>query len=677
MAGGASVGVSVGVDGAQSFKDAVSTMTAQAKALNQEMIAVSKGFVEAGDTSTEYERKTTVLNKQIEHQEKLIETLKAGLEQSAQGGDKNAKATAQWQEKLNRAQGDLATMQKNLDAVTNGEDEYQKETEESTQKTSLFSDVLKADLVKEGITKAVEGFKNLVNGVKETAKAMADTFVESAKWADELNTLSLKTGVSTEKLQEWEYMASLLDVEINTLTGSNTKLIKTMASAQDGTKGAVEAFAQLGVEFQNADGSLRSSEEVLFEVTNALGNVANETERDALSMQIFGRSAMELNPLIKAGADEIARLSQEAHDVGYVLDSDAVGALNRTQDAMDRMKNAGDGLKRQLSAEFAPIVADAFESVLPAINKFGSTIADVFKGNKTIADFVDEVMGSIEELINNFEQNAPQFMEQGEKLLKALVDGVQRTVPRLIELVVPMIGRLANQFINNLGTILDTGIKVLMALINGLIQALPELIAKVPQIISTIVSVLIQNTPQILKAGVQLIIALVQGLLQMLTNVGDAGKKIMSAIWEVLKQAPKQMLDIGKQIVQGIWSGISSSLSWIKDKIKGWIGDVLSFFKKILGIHSPSTVFEKVIGKNMALGIGEGFTDTMDSVAKDMNNAIPFSFGMSGSGSYRQTNLGGVNITVNGAEGQNVRELADEIMIRMQTAVSRRESVFA
>jgi phage-related protein len=323
------------------------------------------------------------------------------------------------------------------------------------------------------------------------------------------------------------------------------------------------------------------------------------------------------------------------------------------------------------------VVADAFEAVIPVINKFGSTIADVFKGNKTVADFVDEVMDSIENLISNFEKNAPQFLAQGEKLLTSLVEGIQRTVPKLIALVVPMINRLAQTFISNLGTILDTGIKILITIINGITQALPQLIQQIPTIISTIVTVLLKNMPEIIKAGVQIIVALVQGIIQMIPNLIQSAGQILKAIWESLKDAPRMMLDIGKQIVQGIWSGISNTFGWIKDKIRGWVGDVLGFFKKMFGIHSPSKVFADVIGANLALGIGEGFDDEMGAVARSMTDAIPMSFGMSGSGSYRQTNLGGVNITVNGAEGQNVQELADEIMFRMQTAVSRREMVFA
>ena len=129
------------------------------------------------------------------------------------------------------------------------------------------------------------------------------------------------------------------------------------------------------------------------------------------------------------------------------------------------------------------------------------------------------------------------------------------------------------------------------------------------------------------------------------------------------------------EVVQGIWKGISNSFTWIKTKIKDWVGDVLSFFKKLFGIHSPSKVFADAIGAPLAQGIGVGFDDAIGAVARNMGESIPFSFGAGGS--YRQTNLGGVTINVQGAEGQNVSELADLIMYKMQSAVDRREAVFA
>ena len=84
-------------------------------------------------------------------------------------------------------------------------------------------------------------------------------------------------------------------------------------------------------------------------------------------------------------------------------------------------------------------------------------------------------------------------------------------------------------------------------------------------------------------------------------------------------------VSVGKNIVTGLWSGVSSMISWVKNKISGFVGDIVGGIKSLLGIHSPSRVFAG-IGDNMAKGLGEGFTDEMDKVSKDINNAIPTDF---------------------------------------------------
>lgn len=86
------------------------------------------------------------------------------------------------------------------------------------------------------------------------------------------------------------------------------------------------------------------------------------------------------------------------------------------------------------------------------------------------------------------------------------------------------------------------------------------------------------------------------------------------------------MLDVGTNLVRGIWDGIIGSLDWIKSKISGWVGNVTGFIKRLFGINSPSKLFRDEIGTNLALGIGEGFSDEMKSVSQEMGDAIPKSF---------------------------------------------------
>lgn len=112
----------------------------------------------------------------------------------------------------------------------------------------------------------------------------------------------------------------------------------------------------------------------------------------------------------------------------------------------------------------------------------------------------------------------------------------------------------------------------------------------------------------------------------MVSKGRQAASDLFSAIVNKVREIPSQMLSIGSNIVSGIWSGISGSIGWITSKVREFARGILDGIKSALGIHSPSTVFEQEVGKNMALGVGEGFVNAMDNVKREMQEAIPTNF---------------------------------------------------
>lgn len=226
-------------------------------------------------------------------------------------------------------------------------------------------------------------FAALAAAVAEAEKALINLTIESAAYADEILTQSVVTGLSTEALQEYQYAAELVDVSLDTLTSSQSKMIRSMDAARRGSKEQAEAFDKLGISVQNADGTLRDAQEVFGDVIDALGDISNETERDAIAMTIFGRSARDLNPLIKAGSDGLRELTQEAHNVGYVMGEEALDALGAVDDQLQRMNRSGEALKNQIAIGMAPAVenlmkkgTDLFVRLQEAAE--GSGILEVF-----------------------------------------------------------------------------------------------------------------------------------------------------------------------------------------------------------------------------------------------------------------------------------------------------------
>ena len=210
---------------------------------------------------------------------------------------------------------------------------------------------LKSALLQSGVELAVKALGEMVKFVGNAIKA-------SSEYADNMLTMATVTGLSTDQLQEYQYMSELVDVSLDTITGSMTKLKKNMYSANTGSKAMAANFEKLGVSLTDANGELRDADEVFDEAIAALGNISNETERDALAMQIFGKSAQDLNPLIQQGAGNIQAFRDEAHAMGYVLDEDALASLGAVDDAFQRLNLATTVITNQVGAVLAPVIAD-------------------------------------------------------------------------------------------------------------------------------------------------------------------------------------------------------------------------------------------------------------------------------------------------------------------------------
>ena len=383
------IGARIGIEGEKQYKQAIQDIVSGQKVLKSELELVSAKFEGQEKTIEGLTAKHDVLQRTIYSEQEKIETLKKALQNSAQAYGESDRRTMAWKEKLNRAEAELEKTKNQLKDTDT-------ELENFGNDTVKLGDALDGIAGKFGIN-LPDGIKNSINGMVQidakslalvgTLAAVAKVVVDvekklismtkaSAEYADNILTMSTVTGISTQKLQEYTYAAELLDVSVETITGSQTKLINNMQEAAKGTENQAAAFERLGVSVTNADGSLRDTQKVFWETIDALGRIQNGTERDALAMDIMGKSAQDLNPLIKAGADRMQELADEAENVGYVLSEKELDALGKVDDAMQRLDKTTEGVKNQLSAEFAPYLESATEKWTDLIAGTGKALKD-------------------------------------------------------------------------------------------------------------------------------------------------------------------------------------------------------------------------------------------------------------------------------------------------------------
>ena len=398
------------------YRENIERLSASMDVLDAEMRKVSAKYADNAESAELSAAKTELLTQKISLQYDKIDNLKAALEEAAENYGSNAVETLRWEKELNNAEAELYKLNGQLKNNTEQIEDTTTATEDAGQSMGNLGDVVNGLTSKLGI-QLPDGMKSSMNAmgsldasslalagtfaavaaaIVKAEKAMISMTKESASFADNIITLSMQTGQTTDQLQEFSYATELIDVSVDTLQGSLRKLTNNMQDAMNGTGNAKDAFDTLGVSVTNTvDGSMRSANDVFYETIDALGKVKNETERDAMSMDIFGRSAQDLNPLIIQGSDTLKAYADEAHNVGYVLDEEALSALGAIDDAYQRLQKTQEGVKNQLSAEFAPYLEEFYGDATQGVKDLGKAIKD-----SGIVDAFGMLLETVGDIIN-------------------------------------------------------------------------------------------------------------------------------------------------------------------------------------------------------------------------------------------------------------------------------------
>lgn len=363
--------------------------------------------------------------------------------------------------------------------------------------------------------------------------------------------------------------------------------------------------------------------------------------------------------LVTGIGDKSAKLEELIEN--FVNSVDTVG-----KNLMPRVVKILDGIG-QLVVQMAPVIAEAVpqiaEQVLPSLLSAATTLilALITSMPSIIQPLVDQAPFVISSIVTSLVEMLPIIVDMGMQLLVSLANGIAESLPTLVPAIVEVVMQIVDTLTDptTLAALIDAAIAIQLALASGLIEALPKLIEKAPEIIANLVTALVENVPKLLEAAWETIKMLAQGLVDAIPQ-----------IWEA-----------GKEIVRGLWDGIQSMASWIKDKVTGFFSGIVDGVKGLLGIHSPSRVFADM-GKNMALGLGEGWDKSFGQIKSDIEGGMNFEGDHTVSTKTAGINAGGVTfsgltINISGANYSDENALAEAISYRLQQMVDRRAAVYA
>ncbi len=237
----------------------------------------------------------------------------------------------------------------------------------------------------------------------------------------------------------------------------------------------------------------------------------------------------------------------------------------------------------------------------------------------------------ITELVNGLLGAIPQIIQAGITLLTALVGALPEIIQAIVNAIPLIIDGIINAIVQSIPLIIQAGIDLLLALIAALPEIITAIVDAIPQIISGITDALIGNIDKIIDAGVQLFVALIENLPTIIVEIVKAVPDIIAGIVKAFGDLAWKIVEIGGDLIKGIWEGIKDAGAWLWEKITGFFDGIVDGIKDFLGIHSPSRVFADM-GKNMALGIGEGWDNQYDSIKKDIESGMNFTASVSTTG---------------------------------------------
>ena len=509
---------------------------------------------------------TELLTQKQKNLEKAISTTKTRLDELKKAQDGVKEGTAEW----DALQREIIATEQDLQGL---EQEYRNFGSVGAQQVAAVGAKMQEVGGKiEGIGQKLAPVSAAAAGVVASLVGLGYSAVTSA---DDLNTLSKQTGLSTAEIQKMQYAADLVDVSFEDISGA----LKKMKSKMDP---ANETFAKLGVSVTDANGELRDSSTVFYETIEALSGIENETERDQVAMDLFGKSADQLAGIIDDGGAALKAFGQDAEDMGLILDQETLDSLNAINDTVDKTK-------ARFRGAFAKAGATLAQKFAPALDKaaaFAEKLAD------KIANLSPETLGLITKIAGVVAAIAPVLIVGGK-----LTSGIGKVLA-----MAPMI----KTAITGITAALASPIGVI-ALVVAAVAALGVIIYKNWDKIKAWTLGLVEN----IKAGWD----------NLKTAVAEKWEAIKTAIvekWEAIKTSVAEKVENIKTSVIEKWESLKESVSTAVENVK------TAAVEKWEAIKDSVSTAVNTLKTNVSLAwnrLKSSVTTTVNTVKANITNA--------------------------------------------------------
>jgi hypothetical protein len=418
-----------------------------------------------------------------------------------------------------------------------------------------------------------------------------------------------------------------------------------MNSAADGTGAVADAYAALGVAVTDSDGNLRDSQTVYWELIDALGQVDDYTQRDALSMQIFGRSAQDLNSLIAVGSDGMAQYAQQAQEAGAILDGDTLEAFGAFDDVTHQLDSGMQAAQNALGTILLPILTEMGTSGVDLLGQFTQGILAANGDITQMGAVFDTIVPQLTSLISTYLPtlvniattiiitlanaliaNLPTILSGAGEVLFAICEGIIAVLPQLAPVAADLIVRLVEFLIENLPTVIDSAVLIIIAVTEGIANALPELIPAVIQCIYTITETLMEHLDEIIVAAQDLFFGIVEGLIQATPTILAEIPTLITSMLEEFGQLGPQLVENafswGADLIDSLIDGINSLLGNLGSTVSDVASTIASYLHFSVPDRGPLSDMDVHGGAGLMRSFIEGIEDGSPELEATLNRTL-------------------------------------------------------
>lgn len=539
------IGPKIGIDGEKEFRESLRTMGQQLKTLGTEMKAVTSAFDVDNDSQKKLAAQSDVLNRQLEVQQQRLGEVQKALDYAKANYSENSSEVQRWQQALNNATTDVNRTKKQLNDLETGVEDVGDAMDGAGQKTSVFGDVLKANLlggaivsgikavasvIKSLISGAIKGYgkaEQLVGGVETLFGSSADTVIKNAENAYKTAGLSANAYMETVT----SFSASLLQSMGNDTEAASKKADQALTDMSDNAN-------KMGSDMQSIQNAYQGFSK------------QNYTMLDNLKLG-YGGTKEEMQRLI---ADANALNAAQGNYTNYSIESyaDIVDAIHTVQTEM--------GITGTTALEASTTVEGSINSMKAAYQNFVTGLGDQNADIGALTEQLIESAGTV----------AKNVLPVIENVIKNIAETVKKQGP-------DMITKFVAYATEKLPEVLKLGIQLIVSLVKGLAQNLPELLRGTLALVDAIISAFLDSLPDIIEVGKDIVRGLWEGIKAMASWIGDKVSGFVGGLVDGVKgvlgiHSPSRVFaGIGQNMALGLGQGFEKQMQSVTAGIQNAI----------------------------------------------------------------------------------------------------------